>query len=98
MKKGAIDYISKPFSTDDALKRVDRALQFNRTRNENLLLQAKLAEEQKKTEAILQGMADMLLAIDTGGRIMMMNRKAETVFGATGGQSSEKKVGECSEG
>ena len=92
MKKGAIDYISKPFSTDDALKRVDRALQFNRTRNENLLLQAKLAEEQKKTEAILQGMADMLLAIDTGGRIMLMNRKAETVFGADGRAFIGEKV------
>lgn len=84
MKKGAIDYISKPFSTEDALKRVDRALQFNRTRNENLLLQARLAEEQKKTEAILQGMADMLLAIDTTGRIMVTNRKADSVLGVKG--------------
>lgn len=94
MKKGAIDYISKPFSTDDALKRVERALQFNRTRNENILLQSKLAEEQKKTEAILHGMADMLLAIDTNGRIMVTNRKADSALGLKGEKFIGRKVEE----
>lgn len=89
MKKGAIDYISKPFSTDDALKRVERAIQFNRTRQENLRLQRELAEEQKKTEAILQGMADLLIAVDDQGLIMTVNRKAETVLG----QGRDKLLG-----
>ncbi|KAF0218405.1 MAG: multi-sensor signal transduction histidine [Geobacteraceae bacterium] len=81
MKKGAVDYIAKPFSTDDALKRVERAIQFNRTRQENLRLQRELEEEQKKIEAILQGMADLLVAVDDKGLIMTVNRKAEKVLG-----------------
>jgi PAS domain S-box-containing protein len=81
MKKGAADYITKPFSTDDLLKRVERALQFNRTQQENLRLQHELAAEQQKTEAILQGMADLLLAVDRDGRLMSVNRTAAQLLG-----------------
>ena len=94
MKQGAIDYISKPFSTDDAMKRVERAIQYNRTRQENLRLQASLAEEQKKNEAILQGMTDLLIAVDSDGRIMMVNRQAEALLGKGRGEVIGMKVDE----
>ncbi len=81
MKRGALDYITKPFSTDDMLKRVERAIRYNRTRHENLILQQELAAEKKKIEAILEGMADLLVAVDTEGRLMTVNRKAELVLG-----------------
>lgn len=94
MKQGAVDYISKPFSTDDAMKRVERAIQYNRTRQENLRLQATLAEEQKKTEAILQGMTDLLIAVDAGGRLMMVNRQTETLLSRKRGEIIGRKVDE----
>ena len=81
MKKGAIDYIAKPFSTDDLVKKVERAIHFHRTRLENLRLSRQLDEERQKMEAILQGMADILIAVDNEGRIMTVNRRAEAVFG-----------------
>jgi PAS domain S-box-containing protein len=81
MKKGALDYIAKPFSTEDLLKKVERTLEFNRTRQENKRLQQQLEEERKKMEAILQGMADLLIAVDRDGKIMTLNRKAETLLG-----------------
>lgn len=81
MKKGAVDYISKPFSNEDMLKRVERAIRFNRTVQENERLQQKLAAEQKMTEAILLGMAELLIAIDLQGRIIAVNRKAEELLG-----------------
>mgnify|MGYP001032083039 CR=1 FL=1 len=81
MKKGAVDYISKPFSSDDMLKRVERAIKYNRTVQENERLQQSLVAEQKKTEAILQGMAELLIAVDIQGRIMSLNRKTEEVLG-----------------
>jgi PAS domain S-box-containing protein len=83
MKKGAVDYISKPFSSDDMLKRVERAIRYNRTVQENERLQQSLVAEQKKTEAILQGMAELLIAVDVHGKIMSTNRKAEAVLGCT---------------
>lgn len=84
MKKGAIDYIAKPFSTDDLLKRVERAIQFNRTRQENIRLQQEVAEERQKMATILEGMADLLIAVDAEGRIMTCNRMAAAVLGVDG--------------
>lgn len=81
MKEGALDYIAKPFSNDDMLKRVERALSFNRTLQENQRLQQELAAEQKKTEAILQDMAELLVAVDPAGRIISVNRMAEYILG-----------------
>ena len=81
MKEGALDYIAKPFSNDDMLKRVERAISYNRTLQENERLQQELAAEQKKTEAILQGMAELLIAVDTSGVIISVNRMAESILG-----------------
>lgn len=81
MKKGAVDYISKPFSSEDMLKRVERAIRYNRTVQENERLQQSLAAEQKKTEAILQGMAELLVAVDPECRIISVNRMAEYILG-----------------
>lgn len=81
MKKGAVDYISKPFSSDDMKKRVERAIQFNRTRLENERLQGEVEEERRKMEAILRGMADLLVAVDRQGLVMTLNRAAEKLLG-----------------
>lgn len=81
MKMGALDYIAKPFSSEDLLKKVERALEFNSTRRENLLLQQQLEEERKKMEAILRGMADMLVATDAECRVISVNRATQEALG-----------------
>ncbi len=81
MKKGAIDYIPKPFSTDDLIKKVERAIQFHRTKLENYRLSQQLDAERQKMAAILRGMADILIAVDREGRIITANRQAEKLFG-----------------
>lgn len=81
MKKGAIDYISKPFSTDDLVKKIERAIHNLHTRQENLRLSQELLAEQQKMGAILRGMADIMIAVDRKGRIITVNRQAEMLFG-----------------
>ncbi len=81
MKKGALDYIAKPFSAEDLLNKVERALEFNKNRKEINRLQRQLEEERKKMEAILGGMADMLVAVDEEGRVISVNRAAAESFG-----------------
>ena len=94
MKRGAVDYVAKPFSPADLLKRVERAIQFNRTRLENLRLQKELAAEQEKTSAILQGMAELLVAVDSDGKVIMVNQKAEELLGVARADLLAKPVGE----
>ena len=81
MKKGALDYIAKPFSAEDLLKKVGRALEFNKTRKENLFLQNQLEEERKKMAAILAGMADMMVATDSDGRVISINQATASALG-----------------
>ncbi len=85
MKKGALDYIAKPFSSEDLLKKIERTLEFNKTRKENLHLQEQLEEQRKKMEAILGGMADMLVAVDCEGSVISVNRATEKALGLAHG-------------
>ncbi len=94
MKKGAIDYISKPFSSDEAVKKVERAISFNRARVENHRLQEELAREQQKVAAILEGMEDLLIAVDTAGCLMTVNRRVEEEFGLTRAELIGRAVSE----
>jgi PAS domain S-box-containing protein len=80
MKKGALDYVAKPFAAEELVKKVERALELNRTRKENLLLQQQLEEERKKMAAILQGMADMMVAVDGAGCVISINRATAAAF------------------
>lgn len=97
MKDGALDYIAKPFSNDDMIKRVERAINYNRTIQENYRLQQELAAEQIKTEAILQGMAELLVAVDTDGRVISINRMAEYFLGRSRDQIIGKSLDELLE-
>jgi len=94
MKKGAVDYISKPFSSDDMKKRVERAIQYNRTRLENERLQREVEEERRKMEAILHGMAEALVAVDRQGLVMNINRRAEELFGVAAAAAYSRPVEE----
>ncbi|GFO56775.1 hybrid sensor histidine kinase/response regulator [Geomonas sp. Red276] len=80
MKKGALDYISKPFETEDMLQKVKRAIAQDRTRKEKESLARQLDEERLKMQAVLHGMADLLLAVDCEGRIITASRQAAKVL------------------
>ena len=83
MKRGAADYIAKPFSFEELLRSIHQVLMLSRTRQENLALQQRVEEERQKTEAILQGMADLLVAVDREGRVIALNRRAVELLGVS---------------
>ncbi|HBG06616.1 MAG: hybrid sensor histidine kinase/response regulator [Geobacteraceae bacterium GWC2_58_44] len=80
LHKGARDYISKPFETEEMLQKVKRAIGMHKTEKERDRLARQLDEERRKMEAVLQGMADLLLAVDMQGRIITASRQASRVL------------------
>lgn len=84
LHRGARDYISKPFETEEMLQKVKRAISMHQTEKERDRLARQLDEERLKMDAVLQGMADLLLAIDMEGRIITVSRQASKVLCAEG--------------
>ena len=84
MKRGASDYISKPFEAEDMLQKVERAIAGFRTVKENERLRKQLDAERLKMAAVLDSMADLLLAVDNEGRIVTYSRHAAEVLWDTG--------------
>ncbi|HEU0264904.1 MAG TPA: response regulator, partial [Geobacterales bacterium] len=98
MKMGAVDYVAKPFSTDDLLKKVDKALEYRRAQLENQRLHREIDEERRKLKAILEGMAELLVAVDVEGRVLTINRQAEDLLGVSNAQVLGKPLREVLEG
>ena len=80
MKRGASDYIAKPFEDEDMLQKVQRAIAEHDTKKEKERLEKQLNAERLKMEAVLQSMADLLLAVDQEGRIVTYSRHAAEVL------------------
>jgi hypothetical protein len=83
MKRGAADYVTKPFNSEELLKSIQRVFRLYRAQQENLVLQQRVEEERQKTEAILQGMADFLVAVDREGRLITLNQRAVELMGVS---------------
>lgn len=66
IKIGAYDYLIKPFSDDDILMSVKKALEVSELRNENVVLKELLEDKQKKTVFVSQStvMKDLMFMIE----------------------------------
>jgi DNA-binding NtrC family response regulator len=51
MRKGAIDYITKPFRQEQILLTIEKVMNLRRLQKENIALKAELAKIKKGTEA-----------------------------------------------
>lgn len=92
MQQGALDYVAKPFATDEILQKAERAIEFHRTAKENKRLQRAVEEERNMLEAIFQGMAELLVAVDADGKVVVMNRMAEQLLGISLAHATGKPV------
>ncbi|MCK7479581.1 MAG: response regulator [Candidatus Moduliflexus flocculans] len=80
MKKGALDYIAKPFSVEDLLQKVDRSLEFDKTRKA-IIFSSISWRRNGKNVGNSAGMADMMVATDSDGRVNRINRATAEALG-----------------
>ena len=79
-KSGAYDYLAKPFTPDELMFVVDKALQHRWLRLETAQLRAEaernlllVSTEQSRTRTIIQSMADGLLVTNREGNVVLYN-------------------------
>lgn len=94
LHRGAIDYVAKPFSTDEIISKVQRAITYHCTLRENRRLQDEIESERNLLEAVIQGMADLLVVTDTSGNVLLINRAVEKLLGISRRSATGRPVAE----
>jgi len=102
MKKGAYDFIPKPFTPDQLRLIVNRALEKRRLELEAEQLRAEaarslrdVATEKSKVRTIVHCMADGILVTDREGRIVLINPAASRMLGIETTACLEKALSEA---
>jgi len=81
LKKGAYDYLRKPFEHEDLVKTVQNVLQQKRLKDENKAILNRLAVSEKRYRYIVQNSPDIIYTLDFDGTFTFMNEAVERVLG-----------------
>jgi two-component system, cell cycle sensor histidine kinase and response regulator CckA len=81
LKKGAFDYLRKPFEHEDLVKTVQNVLQQKRLKDENKAILNRLAVSEKRYRYIVQNSPDIIYTLDVDGIFTFMNGAVERVLG-----------------
>jgi PAS domain S-box-containing protein len=81
MRKGAYDYLRKPFEHEDLLKTVRNVLEKKRLKKENRAMLDQLSLSEKRYRYIVQNSPDIIYTLDPAGVFMFVNEAVERILG-----------------
>ncbi len=81
LKKGAYDYLKKPFETEDLEKTIKNALRQKKLLEENRLMENRLRISERRYRFMVQNSPDMIYTLDSKGIFTFVNVAAEKLFG-----------------
>ena len=81
LRKGAYDYLRKPFEFEELLKRVRNALEQKRLKKEYEIVNGKLAQSEKRYECLVNNSPDIIYTLGLDGSFTYVNPAWEKVLG-----------------
>lgn len=81
LKRGAYDYLRKPYTREELLKTVDNALQQRRLQAENRHIALRLESSQRLYRYLVDSSPDIIYTLDHEGRFTFVNDRAYQLLG-----------------
>ena len=81
LRKGAYDYLKKPFDYDELIKTVQNAINQKKLASENAILNGKLAISEGRYKYLVQNSPDIIYTLDEHGNFTFINSVAERLIG-----------------
>jgi PAS domain S-box-containing protein len=81
LRKGAYDYLKKPFEPEDLEKTIENALRQKKLLQENRSMGKRLKISERRYRFMVQNSPDMIYTLDKKGIFTFVNKAAEKLFG-----------------
>ena len=81
LRRGAYDYLRKPFDFEQLEKRVKNALNQNRLKKENEVINVKLELTEKRCQYLVNASPDIIFTLDHEGKFTFINGAVESLLG-----------------
>jgi diguanylate cyclase (GGDEF)-like protein/PAS domain S-box-containing protein len=81
LKRGAYDYLRKPYASEELLKTIDKALQHRRLQAENRLIASQLESSERVYRNLVDCSPDIIYTLDESGCFTFVNNRARDLLG-----------------
>lgn len=81
LKRGAYDYLRKPYASEELLKAIDKALQHRRLQEENRQITSKLESSERVYRQLVDCSPDIIYTLDHVGCITFVNHRVQDLLG-----------------
>lgn len=80
IKRGAYDYLRKPYAPEELLRTVENALAQRRLRAENQRISGNLEISERKYRWLVDHSPDIIFSLDAQGQVTYVNRRVQTLL------------------